>query len=275
MSLLRLSTLALAISSITVNAQSNDDDALRNLCKPIDSTNNFDWNAPCNALASIQYECMYGVDGRLLMYAPAGPGPRPDVDDPYLPEMQPYQAQRACICQSQHSDMLYGCMRCLESHGGVEGEDWFSDSKVDALMKSYCDAESPVTDNYAYLFYYSLVDGDKTATPSTASASELPSTVANVTDVSLYFTPSITGTPAYIPALPTPLSSGGNVTYTDLKTSGGLIVPTASQNGDEGGNEDTASATTSSSSEGGAMPAITAHPEVVRALGLAALFAVL
>ena len=286
MSFLHLTTLAaLAINTITTaTAQTTDNnDALTNLCNPTDPTTNApDWSAPCNALASIQYECMYGRNGRDLIG---------DNNIYHYPEMQPPQAQRACICQSQHNDMLSGCMRCLQGHGGVEGTDWFAQSKYGPLMEAYCDAERPATGNYAYVFYGELVgvdDGDQTAafSPSSSSSSSLPSTsdplLANITDVSLYFTPSITGTPAYIPALPTPRSSGGNVTFTSLETSGGLIVATARPDGDdesgsegEGGGKDGARGTaTSSESEGGGLPAITARAEVVGAVGLAALFAV-
>jgi hypothetical protein len=90
---------------------------------------------------------------------------------------------------------------------------------------------------------------------------------------------------AYIPAMPTPESSGGNVTYTTSSTSSGEIVPTAvgeeretssgsAQSGSaQSGSAKSGSATTAS--DAGAMQTAMAQSVAFGALGLAALVAAL
>jgi hypothetical protein len=85
---------------------------------------------------------------------------------------------------------------------------------------------------------------------------------------------------AYIPAMPTPESSGGNVTYTTSQTSNGEIVPTAvgderetSSGSAQSGGAQSGSATTAS--DAGAMQTAMAQSVAFGALGLAALVAAL
>jgi hypothetical protein len=90
---------------------------------------------------------------------------------------------------------------------------------------------------------------------------------------------------AYIPAMPTPESSGANVTYTTSKTMSGEIVPTAvgderetssgsAQSGSaQSGSAKSGSATTAS--DAGAMQTAMAQSVAFGALGLAALVAAL
>jgi hypothetical protein len=85
---------------------------------------------------------------------------------------------------------------------------------------------------------------------------------------------------AYIPAMPTPESSGGNVMYTTSQTSNGEIVPTAvgderetSSGSAQSGGAQSGSATTAS--DAGAMQTAMAQSVAFGALGLAALVAAL
>jgi hypothetical protein len=90
---------------------------------------------------------------------------------------------------------------------------------------------------------------------------------------------------AYIPAMPTPESSGGNVTYITSHTSNGEIIPTAvgderetgsgsAQSGSaQSGGAKSGSATTAS--DAGAMQTAMAQSVAFGALGLAALVAAL
>jgi hypothetical protein len=86
---------------------------------------------------------------------------------------------------------------------------------------------------------------------------------------------------AYIPAIPTAESSGGNVTYTSSMTSGGQIVPTAVGNErgqSTGASQSSGSAQSSAataSSDAGAVQTAMAHSGAFGALGLAALIAAL
>lgn len=202
----RLTILALALASANaaglVKRQDSDadlsselDDYLEGVCEPADESGMRDWSAPCNAVISIQYECMYGAAGAKLIREPASEtDDQTGDDDDGLPE-QPNDAQRVCFCQSQFADQIAGCMKCHKAHGGVEGSDWFSGDLIDPAVKKYCNASEPTTESFA-TFFFDLVSPDNATTTETpaASTSAFSDPIGNKTDVSLYFTPSVTGT---------------------------------------------------------------------------------
>ena len=192
-----LTILALALAGanaagLSKRQYSESDDYLQQVCAPADEAGNRDWSAPCNAVLSIQYECGYGTAGGELIRNP----PR-DIDDQYGdddegPPEQPYDAQRICVCQSQFRDQVTGCMKCFKDHGGVEGNDWFSPSLIDPAMNDYCNASAPATESFAdFLFTHVMPDGE---TDTESESSTFSDPIGNKTDVSLYFTPSVTGT---------------------------------------------------------------------------------
>jgi len=196
----RLTVLTLAFAGAhaggLIKRQYDDyEDYIDGVCRPgDDGTDNFDWSAPCNAVMSIQYECIYGAEyGDFLRNPPPSDDPRWE-DDAEAPTEQPYEAQRVCICQSQFVDQTTGCMKCNQAHGGVEGEDWFDMSLVDTAMKKYCDASTPATEGFANYFFNLVEGGDETTSSSAAESSTFSDPIGNKTDVSLYFTPSVTGT---------------------------------------------------------------------------------
>ena len=197
----RLMILALALASADATGlfkrQDSDadlssviDDYLSEVCEPVDQSGARDWSAPCNAVESIQYECMYGAAGAKYIHAP--PQDEDEDNDDNLPE-QPAEAQRICFCQSQFRDQILGCMKCRKAHGGVEGSDWFNENLIHPAVKEYCNASQPADESFGD-FFMDHVSLDAETTSAAAQKSTFSDPIGNKTDVSLYFTPSVTGT---------------------------------------------------------------------------------
>lgn len=246
---------------------------IQSVCLPHNSSDMLDFNAPCNALRAIQAQCMIGSDG--LKYL--NPQHADEYDDP---DQLPVETQRACICQSQHTDMMIGCFACFKEHGSTNVEFVTTPDKIHSFMEDYCDADKPARDYANAIIELAPEDEDDTSS-TTSSASSAATTftdpIGNTTDVSLYYTPSVTGTAAYIPAVPTPESSGANATYTSTSTSDGQIVPTAAgaSGNDEGAGSEETSGGSTTESDSGAMQTAMAQAGAVGAMGIAALMAAL
>jgi hypothetical protein len=191
----RLSLLALAFAStnaalLSKRQYSEAEEHLNNVCQPIDESGARDFSAPCNAMYSIEYECSFGPAGGAMIRGP----PHGDDDDEVEPSMQPNETQRVCICQSQIRDMMDGCMKCNKAHGGLEGEDWFASSLIDSAMDTYCNTSAPATVAFNDFIFERVEGGEASATEaSEAEYTTYSDSVGNATDVSLYFTPSVTG----------------------------------------------------------------------------------
>jgi hypothetical protein len=202
----RLAILALALA--TANAaglnkrQDSDadldnelDDYLSEVCEPADQNGVRDWSAPCNAVLSIQYECMYGTAGGDYIRAPPQASDTQDEDDGDGLSELPDDTQRVCFCQSQFRDQIAGCMKCHKDHGGAEGSDWFSQNLIDMATKEYCDASKPANESFSDFFLDHISPDNGTVTESSsAQTSTFSDPIGNKTDVSLYFTASVTGT---------------------------------------------------------------------------------
>lgn len=292
----RLSVFALAFAGANASllnkrqgfssdAPSEIADDVSDICLALDETGKSDMNLPCNQIVSIQYQCLggskLGDSWRNQSFDNNG--------DSEETEILPNEAQRVCICQSQHNDLIKGCAECFRVHGGIAPENSLTDDQIHEVMDKYCDANTPATESYADVVSQLLFMGPNWGEISNSStdSTTYSDPIGSATDVSLYFTASVTGSAAYIPGLPT--GSPSNMSYTSSSTSGGLIVPTAIGNEKEGsssGEEDSSSASSSgasgasgasetASSDGGAMQTAMAHPGALGALGLAAVIAAL
>jgi hypothetical protein len=286
----RLSVFALAFAGAnasilhkrqgyTSDSTSDFADHISDVCMALDESGKGDMNLPCNQIISIQYQCIGGSE-----LGESWRNPSNDEEDVSDEEqaMLPNEAQRVCICQSQHNNVMKGCVECQKAHGGLAPEDWISDDQMKEIMDKYCDADTPATQPYAIAIAQALrFMGPQWGEIISPNSTTYSDPIGSATDVSLYFTPSVTGTPAYIPALPT--GSVSNMTYTSSSTSGGLIVPTAvggEKDGSSGGEEESSSGGSSggsetASSDGGAMQTAMAHPGALGALGFAAMIAAL
>lgn len=240
---------------------------ISDVCRPRNSTGGLDFNAPCNAMLAIQSQCEYGPNAfeKMFLIQPVDDGDI-ELDDP---PMLSNETQRACICQSQHTDMMMGCLACYKEHGGTDEEVLKAPDQIQTAMDAYCKADEPATQQFEEVFMNAIgADDDETTyiSPSTsASSTTFSDPIGNSTAVSLYYTPSVTGTAAYMPAVPTPESSGGDdASYTSTSVSDGQIVPTAA--GSEG---------KASESDSGAAQTAMAQVGAMGAAGIAALMAAL
>ena len=134
------------------------------------------------------------------------------------------------------------------------------------MMARYCDVS--YTPTQSFLEFYFQVEGETfggkgvySSSSSTSASTSASDPIGTSTDVSLYYTMSVTRSDAYDLAVPT--GSDGNVTYASTRTSDGQIVPTAvdargsGSGGFEaasgsGGGEEGAASTTSSADSGAA-----------------------
>ncbi|KAK4631176.1 hypothetical protein CLAFUW4_03380 [Fulvia fulva] len=223
------------LSAAIAYAQTDDSSSetyISSVCAPTNSTGFPDWNAPCNAAQAIQVQCMYGesyFQELLNQYGNPGKRQARNEDVP----MQPNAAQRTCICQSQFWNQANGCADCYKGHGLSEAEAGITNKDITSISSQYCAASSTPTLGLAdWLFQYA--DSMASASPTaTAKSSSFSDPIANKTEVSLYFTPSVTGSAAYIVAQATgsATSKVNSVSGQIRPTAGGRASGTTSGNG--------------------------------------------
>jgi len=217
---------------------------LADACYPRSLTQ-IDWEAPCPAVQVIQAECTWGPEAGqklkdMLTKSLNGEEPTAGISEDW--EQQPLDIQRACLCSSSFAEMVLGCGACFEGHGASPAElptYWANNNAtaVRAFTELYCKADVEITDDIGMEAFDILLgqsdsedySGSTISSSATATASD---TLGTATDVSLYFTPSVSN--AYTVDMPTASSSADQTqhanawyTYTSLSTSDGLIVPTA------------------------------------------------
>ena len=180
-------------------------------------------------------------------------------------------------------DATLGCWACSRAHEGTgsdvdDGRDL--ETFVHATMARYCDVS--YTPTQSFLEFYFQAEGEtfggRGVYSSSSSSTSASDPIGTSTDVSLYYTMSITRSDAYDLAVPT--GSDGNVTYTSTRTADGQIVPTAvdargsgsggfeAASGSGGGEEGAAS--TTSSADSGAATAYAGAAGVFAVVALAA-----
>jgi hypothetical protein len=249
------------------------------LCYPHNATNSPDLSAPCNLIAAIQAQCTYGPAALEFLSLPSDSDSFPDFNDPKW-QLQSPANERVCICESQILDATLGCVACLKAHeGGVPFSqgDRFADS-FPGIMAKYCDVGyTPTVDFIDFMADAEGGPGDfggEDGAESGEGVSSYSDPIGTATDVSLYYTMSVTRSDAYNLAVPT--GANGNVTFTSTRTSEGQIVPTAvnakepSGSGESGAGGEGAASATSSADSGAA----TAYAGAAGLLAVAALAAV-
>jgi len=210
--------LVLAASATMVYADCPDctSDYLSDVCLPTNSTGYPDFNAPCNAMIAIQYQCTYGAAAGLeLINELFGSAVAPNTNSscpPDLPAAQDNSTQRACVCSSQFFNQVTGCVDCQVGHGDSSVKA-ISPSYISSVSAAYCAASSTPTAGLGdYLAGLIAPTGS-----SSAASSSFTDPIGNKTAVSYYYTAPVTGTAGYL----VPSSTGG------ASTSNGQIVPTA------------------------------------------------
>ena len=234
------------------------------VCSPKNATGGRDYNAPCNAIAAITAECIYGADYTQIL---AGGDSDSDSSaalqgiDADEPTTLGNATQRACVCESQFFDQALGCATCYNSHGapadlagGIDAA-FFS-----TISASYCAVTMTPTAGFAE-YLYSFAEAGPSNTASSSSSASATGTgliisdqIGNKTAVSYYFTPSVTGTGAWRVAQATQsVGNATNASSESLNTSGGQIMPTAT--GASGTSSGTVSGTVSGTASGTASAA--------------------
>ena len=133
------------------------------------------------------------------------------------------EAERLCACQSQLWNQLRGCNACYMARGAPVGlSGYLADDQIGSMSSAYCAVTATPT---AGLFDY-LMEGNAhmVGMYSTVAKSKFSDPLSSSTAVSLYFTPSITGSAV------TEAASAGNAT-TSTHTSNGQVVATATSGG--------------------------------------------
>ncbi|EFR03398.1 hypothetical protein MGYG_06397 [Nannizzia gypsea CBS 118893] len=95
-----------------------------------------------------------------------------------------FDIQQQCYCEKYpFFDSVLGCMKCFETHGGVEGYHWFPKSYVEAASKAYCGQVPAQVEFYEFMNQWSKTDPAATVSSTTAST-----ILGTQTDASLYYT---------------------------------------------------------------------------------------
>ncbi|KAM0722498.1 hypothetical protein Q7P37_001939 [Cladosporium fusiforme] len=211
------------------------------VCFPNATSGQPDWNAPCNAYAAIEAQCMLGPEGLELLERPPMEILDALTSGDFVNELLDLETQRACLCQSQYLDVSTGCNACSVRMSLVSQEyaDRYHDLMKD-LMEDYCRVEN--TPTVPLLALIGQVIADEVTQEITEGGDSLPawldsqpsttSSVDSATDVSNYYTLSVPGSSVYSIPFATP---SGNATFTSTRVSGGVIVPTATAAADESG----------------------------------------
>ncbi|KAK5115805.1 hypothetical protein LTR85_009399 [Meristemomyces frigidus] len=206
---------------------------LEEVCMPTNATGYPDFNAPCVAAQAITAECIYGAAG--LSELTGGSGNDPTQEEP---AMLSNSTQRDCICESQFFAETLACEDCYEAHGATD-EGYVAASVISSISSQYCAVTNTPTLGLADVLY-SYATATSQSSSASADTSSFLDPIGNKTAVSYYFTPSVTGSAAYIVAQATESAStsgiasgsassgSGSSLSTSLHTSDGQIVATAS-----------------------------------------------
>jgi hypothetical protein len=195
---------------------------LDSMCSATNATGYPDRDVPCNQVEVISLECMWGANG----LADWNGENNVDHDPTSNSAMFSNATQRDCVCQSDYFQLITACNNCYMAHGGPAPVA----IDVASASSSYCAITNSPTlrlgdwlDSLTSQFSSSSINFNTFSDP-----------IGNNTAVSKYYTPSITGSAAWIVAEATVTPSSGEATAsasysTSLATSGGQIVATAAQ----------------------------------------------
>ncbi|KAK0891601.1 hypothetical protein LTR02_013919 [Friedmanniomyces endolithicus] len=188
------------------DCQQQENDYLQQVCVPTNATGDPDYNAPCNQVQAISAKCVYGPSWASVLNAQATSNGNTSYDSP---TMQSNGTQRNCVCESQFWSLVQGCNDCYNAHGGVQ-EGLVGTAAVSifgSVSSSYCAVTNTPTLGFADVLYGIATAPGANATSSPATAFTDP--IGNQTAVSYYFTPSVTGSSAWVVAQATGSASSG------------------------------------------------------------------
>lgn len=194
-----------------------------------------DFNLPCYAINYIEQECLYGSVAAQQMFNTS------NNDTYYSDNENSPRDQQICFCQSQYFDQLDGCYDCLDKHGLLKFLDDANDlpapSAISSFSASYCQATNTATVGFDEALESAFPESSASSSYGTgirSYSSDLSPTysftdpIGNKTDVSLYFTPSVTGTAAYAFSEASPTGSSSRAHLFPGSSTLSVSSPTAS-----------------------------------------------
>lgn len=257
---------------------------LTEVCLPTNASGSPDLNAPCAAVQLITAECVYGAAG--LQQIAGGTDPESSYRFEGDASTLDNSTQRTCVCESQFYNQLVGCNDCYKAHGappsGING--YLSEDFLHSASSSYCAVTNTPTAGFADVLYAyatgSYASSIVAAASTASSTSSFSDRLGNRTAVSLYFTPSVTGSAAWVVAEATESASTGSTSGSgsvislsmSTMTSDGQIVATAdaTQTGSPSGTASGASGTASTTNNAAGKQEVAAICGVVVMAGFVA-----
>ena len=167
---------------------------LNEVCAPPTANTSLDLTFPCNQNNVLYNQCFFGRTFDEIWNSTSGEWVK-DFGKGW--KQQSVANQRLCACESQFFDTLVGCTECWQAHGSnVEA---FNSTAASSISSSYCAATASPTaglEKVMAAFYDSsaanaLREGDA------KSVSAFSDPLSGSPAVSLYYTPSVTGTAVF------------------------------------------------------------------------------
>ncbi|CZT19892.1 uncharacterized protein RCC_05748 [Ramularia collo-cygni] len=216
--------LLLAGTIASTKAQSDPYAYIDSVCSPSNASGFPDLAFPCNAVQAIQAQCIYGPSGLdIITGAEAEPTSTPQTQqhEESPPRAQNNATQQICFCKSQFWDLTTACASCYSAHGDHELEKSAGKDAVESMSRRYCDASAEPTLGLADFLFQFAGELDSSDDTSSNKTTEFKDPIGSKTDVSLYYTASVTGSQAWVVADPTATSG---------VVKDGQLVATASMN---------------------------------------------
>ena len=171
-----------------------------NFTSAVDWYSNRDLSAPCNVLPYFYYNCTWSI-------AP----PPPNWDRLLNLSIVSNTTQQQCYCSSTYWEYVVGCNNCFRLHGGEQdASGWIAEQYISEQSSTYC--SSPAT-----AAFYDFVTQWAPATTIISVANATSTIDLQNTNVSLYFTPTVTAT------IPTQTGQIGVTPTTTTTSSSGKI----------------------------------------------------
>jgi hypothetical protein len=238
-------------------------DYVISICRPLHPNGTADLNAPCNQADLIAQQCIYGAPAlaEITAVATAQSGNYPiGGDDPETPTFS-NATQRDCVCGSRWFQAQVACGDCQTAHGEF-GDTNTSNAVLvsyeSSFSASYCASTNMPSLGFVDVLIAKATGELASATTTVTQTSLYTDPVGNNTALSLYYTPSVTGSAAYIVPQGTETPSNNSITSssgTSSGSSGGASASPPIVATSAGGSTEAFTGTTSGSATGSAAAA--------------------
>ncbi|KAL8998480.1 MAG: hypothetical protein Q9188_006095 [Gyalolechia gomerana] len=212
-------TSTVGAASITANqpnetsiaSESQKQEFIASMCKPVNKANQPDMNFPCNKIRLYEYSCIYGLSYQELLQKGNSDGAVPSNHGP--------KDQRGCFCTDEGPGPQFwqnaiDCSECRRLHGASAEniEDYAPVPYIRAFSSAYCAQPSS---NPLALSQYATV-WTSTASIELGTSTGGSDVLGTSTDVSLYmYTASMTAAASMTPRSSTGISSPSTLSSTN------------------------------------------------------------